>query len=277
MSNGQNSALSADPTLNRAINYALSNPGKRLRAQLTEAAAYTVAGQPVAAAGEIGDVIELLHTYSLIHDDLPAMDNDDLRRGQPTLHRAFDEATAILVGDGLQTLAFERITICTSLSVEQRLSLVALLSRAAGFAGMVGGQAMDMAGEQQTLAIEQLRALHSLKTGALITAALEAGGLCAGANSVQMLALRTFGEAIGLAFQVTDDILDVTQDSATLGKTAGKDIDAAKSTYVACLGLEGAKNEADRLLTAANSALIHFGEDAAQLRTLADKIVKRSR
>jgi len=276
MSAGNDSALSADPTLNRAIDYALSNPGKRLRAQLTEAAAYAVAGQTVVAAREIGDVVELLHTYSLIHDDLPAMDNDDLRRGKPTLHRAFDEATAILVGDGLQTLAFERLATCTSLNVEQRLSLVALLSRAAGFAGMVGGQAMDMAGEQQTLALEQLRALHLLKTGALITAALEAGGVCANANPAQTTALRAFGEAIGLAFQVTDDILDVTQDSVTLGKTAGKDVDAAKSTYVACLGLEGAKNEADRLLVAAHNALTLFGEHAAQLRSLADKIVNRS-
>lgn len=276
MSAGNNSALSADPILNRAIDYALSNPGKRLRAQLTEAAAYAVAGKTIAAAGEIGDAIELLHTYSLIHDDLPAMDNDDLRRGKPTLHRAFDEATAILVGDGLQALAFERIATCAPLSIEQRLALVALLSRAAGFAGMVGGQAMDMAGEQQALGIEQLRALHALKTGALITAALEAGGLCANANAGQTTALRDFGAAIGLAFQVTDDILDVTQDSATLGKTAGKDIDAAKSTYVACLGLEGAKNEADRLRVAANNALTLFGEQADQLRRLADKIVNRS-
>ncbi len=269
--------FSADPTLNRAIDYALSNPGKRLRAQLTEAAAYAVAGKPISGASDIGDAVELIHTYSLIHDDLPAMDDDDLRRGKPTLHREFNDATAILVGDGLQALAFEQITDCVALTTEQRLALVSLLSRAAGFSGMVGGQAMDMAGEQKALGLEQLRELHALKTGALISAALEAGGICAGATVVQTASLRAFGEAIGLAFQVTDDILDVTQSSATLGKTAGKDITAAKSTYVACLGLEGARKEADRLLTVAINALTGFGESAEGLKTLALAIVHRRR
>ncbi len=273
----QDRIFSADPTLNRAINYALSNPGKRLRARLTQAAAYAVAGEAVAGAIDIGEAVELIHTYSLIHDDLPAMDDDDFRRGKPTLHREFNDATAILVGDGLQALAFEQVTDCTSLTAEQRLALVSLLSRAAGFAGMVGGQAMDMAGEQQTFEIAQLRELHLLKTGALIIAALEAGGICAGATVAQMLSLRAFGEAIGLAFQVTDDILDVTQSSTTLGKTAGKDITAAKSTYVACLGLAGAQNEANRLLQVATEALSGFGEHGNELSVLAVAIVHRKR
>jgi len=222
-----------------------------------------------------GEAIELLHTYSLVHDDLPAMDDDDLRRGQPTLHCAFDEATAILAGDGLQAAAFQRITEIEALSAEQRLEILKVVSIAVGFQGMVGGQALDLAAEHQAVSDTALRGIHDLKTGALISAAAEVGAICAGASSAQREAFVRFAKAIGLAFQVTDDVLDVTGDSESLGKTAGKDERAEKSTYVSTLGLDGAQQEADRLLNEALGALSEFGEAAEPLRNLARKMVHR--
>ena len=171
-----------DPKLSEALTYLAQNPGKQLRSRLTLACAELIAGSPVPEAIGVGEAIELLHTYSLVHDDLPAMDDDDLRRGQPTLHCAFDEATAILTGDGLQAAAFQRVADIESLTAEQRLSIIKIISIAVGFNGMVGGQALDLAAEQQAISVDALRAVHHLKTGALICAAAEAGAVCAKAT-----------------------------------------------------------------------------------------------
>ena len=266
-----------EPRLAEALAYLAQQPGKQLRSTLTLTCAELIAGQPVPAAQSVGEAIELLHTYSLVHDDLPAMDNDDLRRGQPTLHRAFDEATAILAGDGLQAADFEHITAIESLSAEQRLEIVRLLSIAVGFNGMVGGQALDLAAEHQAVEVAYLRHIHQLKTGALIAAAAETGAICGGASASERLQLVQFAKAIGLAFQVMDDVLDVTGDSLALGKTAGKDARAEKSTYVSTLGLAGARAEANALLDEALGALSDFGEAAEPLRQLAKKMVHRER
>ncbi len=264
-----------DPRLADAIAYLAKHPGKQLRSRLTLLCAELIAEESADAAMRAGEAIELLHTYSLLHDDLPAMDDDDLRRGQPTLHRAFDEATAILAGDGLQAAAFQYLVSIESLSDTQRVDLVRVISKAVGFDGMVGGQALDLAAEHQALEADALRDIHILKTGALIAASAEAGAICASASTAQRLALVKFATAIGLAFQVTDDVLDVTGDSDSLGKTAGKDIKAKKSTYVSALGLAGAKKEADRLLNAALEALNIFGDRADPLRNLARQMVHR--
>ena len=264
-----------DPRLAEAIQYLSQHPGKQLRSRLTQACAELVAGEPLAAAVMAGEAIELLHTYSLVHDDLPAMDDDDLRRGQPTLHCAFDEATAILAGDGLQAAAFQRIAEIELLTAEQRLEVLRVVSVAVGFQGMVGGQALDLAAEHQAIGVTALKGIHDLKTGALISAAAEVGAICANASSTQRDAFVRFAKAIGLAFQVTDDVLDVTGNSESLGKTAGKDERAEKSTYVSTLGLDGAQQEADHLLEEALGALCEFGEAAEPLRDLARKMVHR--
>ena len=264
-----------DPRLADAIAYLAKHPGKQLRSRLTLLCAELIAEASTDAAIIAGEAIELLHTYSLVHDDLPAMDDDDLRRGQPTLHCAFDEATAILTGDGLQAAAFQHLVSIESLSDTQRVDLVRVISKAVGFDGMVGGQALDLAAEHHALEADALQNIHRLKTGALIAASAEAGAICANASTAQRQALVEFATAIGLAFQVTDDVLDVTGDSESLGKTAGKDIKAEKSTYVSALGLAGAKEEADRLLNAALEALDIFGARADPLRDLARQMVHR--
>ena len=264
-----------DPRLADAVAYLAKHPGKQLRSRLTLLCADLIAEASTEAAIIAGEAIELLHTYSLVHDDLPAMDDDDLRRGQPTLHCAFDEATAILTGDGLQAAAFQHLASIESLSDAQRVDLVRVISKAVGFEGMVGGQALDLAAEHQALEADALQNIHRLKTGALIAASAEAGAICANASTAQRQALVEFATAIGLAFQVTDDVLDVTGDSESLGKTAGKDIKAEKSTYVSALGLAGAKEEADRLLNAALEALDIFGDRADPLRDLARQMVHR--
>jgi geranylgeranyl pyrophosphate synthase len=269
--------FSPDTTLDRAIAYALDNPGKRLRSRLTITTAELIAGEPVSAAIRVGDAIEYLHTYSLIHDDLPAMDDDDLRRGKPTLHRAFNEATAILAGDGLQALAFEQLASIDELSPSLRVELIRLVSRAVGLNGMVGGQALDLAAEGSQIDHAALTQIHRLKTGALIEAAVIGGALSANASEWQISALQRFAENIGLAFQVMDDVLDVSSDSAMLGKTAGKDAAAQKSTYVALLGIEGAREEAETLLSSALSALSPFAEAASDLVCLAQQMVRRER
>lgn len=266
-----------DPRLNDAVNYVLEVPGKQLRSQLTVETARMIDPRSVDAAREVGAAIELLHTYSLIHDDLPAMDNDDMRRGRATLHRAFDEATAILAGDGLQALAFERITEVPHLSVSARLELVRIISRAVGFEGMVGGQAIDLAAEGTVLDRNRLGQLHALKTGALIEAAVDAGAVCANADCDQRTQLRRFASHVGLAFQVIDDVLDATASSEALGKTAGKDLSARKSTYVSQLGIDGATAEAHRLLDAALEQLALWAETAAPLQEIARRMVDRSR
>ena len=262
-----------------AIQYALQAGGKRIRPLLAYAAADAVTTSPgsVISLDNIACALELLHTYSLIHDDLPAMDDDDLRRGKPSLHKAYDEATAILVGDGLQARAFELLADAPGLSAEQRISMVKVLARAVGPAGMVGGQFIDIQATNCDMTLVQLQAMHSLKTGALIRASLAVGGIAAGASEQQLAALDEYGTHIGLAFQVVDDILDVEGDTATLGKTQGKDNEANKPTYVKLLGLEGAKAEALRLLAEALNALRDFGESADLLRDLARYIVERDR
>jgi len=263
-----------DSKLLEAARYSVLRGGKRLRPALVYAAAEAVgASQDSADAAAIS--VELLHAYSLIHDDLPAMDDDALRRGQPTTHIAFDEATAILAGDGLQAAAFQRITEIDTLDPSQRLEILSVVSVAVGFQGMVGGQALDLAAEGQTLPVEALREIHHLKTGALIAASVEAGAICGNATEAARNELVRFATAIGLGFQVIDDILDVTGDSQSLGKTAGKDARASKSTYVSTLGLDGAKKEAERLLAEALKALQGFGEKADPLRELALRMVRR--
>ena len=266
----------SDLRLNEALTYALSNPGKQLRSRLCKMTSAVIAGSELSTAIRVGNAIEFLHTYSLIHDDLPSMDDDDLRRGKPAVHKAYDEATAILVGDGLQALAFEWIVDTPDLTAHQHVKLVKLFSKAVGFNGMVGGQAMDIAAEGQSLAPVELARVHARKTGALIEASVVAGAICASATDVQQASLSTFAQRIGLAFQVMDDVLDVTATSEKLGKTAGKDIDAEKSTYVASMGIEGARNYANTLLTEATDALDEFGDAASGLKQLGRLMVHRS-
>jgi geranylgeranyl pyrophosphate synthase len=260
-----------------ASGYSLQGGGKRIRPVLCLAAAEAVGPADYGVVDPCACALELIHTYSLIHDDLPAMDDDDLRRGRPSLHRAYGEATAILVGDGLQARAFGLIANTPGLSDSQKVRMIAVLAESAGFNGMVGGQYVDTAATGRDLTLDELRAMHLLKTGALIRASLALGGIAAGATEAQLAALDDYGSHIGLAFQVVDDILDVEGDTATLGKTRGKDADADKPTYVKLLGLEGARHEAQRLLRAALDALADFGESADYLRELARYIVERDR
>ena len=276
----------SDPGLKTALAYALENPGKQLRSRLCKETAAmvesaspsgaSVVGNSIESANRVGEAIECLHTYSLIHDDLPAMDDDDLRRGKPTVHKAFDEATAILVGDGLQAFAFEWVTETEGLSDTQKIQLVKLLSKSVGFDGMVGGQAMDIAAEGQSLDVAALKEVHLRKTGALIEASVLAGAICANATETQIAALHQFSRNIGLAFQVMDDVLDVTASSETLGKTAGKDIAAEKSTYVACMGVDDARAYANQLLDEALALLTPFGEAADSLSALSRLLVHRN-
>lgn len=265
----------SDPALEAALAYALANPGKQLRSRLCRETATMVSGETVQSATRVGEAIECLHTYSLIHDDLPSMDNDDLRRGKPTVHRAFDEATAILVGDGLQAFAFEWVSETDGLSDTQKIKLVKLLSKSVGFDGMVGGQAMDIAAEGKSLDVSALKEVHLRKTGALIEASVLAGAICGEANAAQIEALGRFSRNIGLAFQVMDDVLDVTASSETLGKTAGKDIAADKSTYVACMGVDAARAYANDLLNEALALLSTFGQAADALSALSRLLVHR--
>jgi geranylgeranyl pyrophosphate synthase len=203
------------------------------------------------------------------------MDDDDLRRGKPSLHKAFDEATAILVGDGFQARAFELLAQAPGIAPQQKLNMIETLATTAGLHGMVGGQAIDIMAVDSTMNVQQLQTMHSLKTGALIRASLALGAITANANPVQLASLDRFGSHVGLAFQVVDDILDVEGSNESLGKTAGKDAQTNKPTYVKLLGLEGAKTEAARLLDASIEALDGFGESADTLRQIAEYIVKR--
>ena len=212
----------ADPRLAEAVQYVLANPGKQLRSRLTLESCELIAGKVIPAARTIATAIEWLHAYSLVHDDLPAMDNDEMRRGKPTVHVVYDEATAILVGDGLQAAAFRLIANEVRLSAEARIDIVALISAGVGFGGMVGGQALDMAAEHATLSVASLQQIHAQKTGALIKAAILAGARCAEATEEANQTLAKFADLIGLGFQVADDVLDVTQTTAALGKTAGE-------------------------------------------------------
>ena len=262
--------------LTAALAHLEAAPGKRIRARLLVGAARACGGDvAVGRTASAAEAIELIHSYSLVHDDLPAMDDDPMRRGQPTLHVAFDEATAILVGDGLQTRAFELLACDEGLSAQQRVSLIACLAKAAGFDGMVGGQSLDMEATDRRLSLEELKFMHALKTGALITCALEMGALVADAAPAQRASMKRLGECLGLAFQIIDDILDVESDSATLGKTQGKDAASNKATYVSLLGLEAARNEAARLRDEAMQLLDAWQGDAQDVRALVSLIVDR--
>ncbi len=259
--------------------YALTRGGKRIRPLLVYGAAAavdpeTLDGDP-ATLDYVACAAEMIHAYSLVHDDLPAMDDDELRRGQPTTHIAFDEATAILVGDGLQARALELLTDTHGLDAGVRLQMVRALAAAAGLRGMVGGQAIDIGAVDLEIDATHLETMHALKTGALIRASVALGGLAAGASEEQLGALDDYADAIGLAFQVCDDILDATSDSETLGKTAGADAAHHKPTYVSLLGLEASRAKAESLLAEANTALEGFGDNASLLREIADYIVHR--
>jgi geranylgeranyl diphosphate synthase, type II len=263
--------------LYQAMRYSVMNGGKRVRPLLVYAACEALGGQtPDADAAACA--VELIHAYSLVHDDLPAMDDDDLRRGQPTTHIAFDEACAILAGDGLQSLAFSMLADpqLNPLASESGLAMVACLAKAAGPAGMVGGQAIDLGSVGQRLDRQALESMHRHKTGALIEASVRLGALASGrADEHSLLALQNYARAIGLAFQVQDDILDVESDTATLGKTQGKDQANDKPTYPALLGLEQAKAYALELRDLALHALRPFDDAAEPLRELARFIVER--
>ncbi|MFJ9992838.1 (2E,6E)-farnesyl diphosphate synthase [Pseudomonas putida] len=260
-----------------AMRYSVMNGGKRVRPLLAYAACEAFGVAPEQANGA-ACAVELIHAYSLVHDDLPAMDDDDLRRGQPTTHKAFDEACAILAGDGLQSLAFSAL-LDTRLSPQPdaiRLAMVQALAKAAGPAGMVGGQAIDLGSVGVKLDQQALEYMHRHKTGALIEASVRLGALASGrAEATQLDALQTYAQAIGLAFQVQDDILDVESDTATLGKRQGADIARDKPTYPALLGLDAAKGYAIELRDQALVALEGFGESAEPLRALARYIVER--
>ncbi|CDZ94465.1 polyprenyl synthetase family protein [Pseudomonas saudiphocaensis] len=263
--------------LYQAMRYSVMNGGKRVRPLLVYAACEALEGDATQADGA-ACAVELIHAYSLVHDDLPAMDDDDLRRGQPTTHKAFDEACAILAGDGLQSLAFEALAAPAHNPADPalRLEMFSSLARAAGPAGMVGGQAIDLGSVAVKLDRQALELMHRHKTGALIVASVRLGALSSGrADEASLAALQQYAEAIGLAFQVQDDILDVESDTATLGKHQGADIARDKPTYPALLGMEAAKAYAVELRDIALQALQPFGATAGPLRELARFIVER--
>ncbi|MCJ8170185.1 (2E,6E)-farnesyl diphosphate synthase [Atopomonas sediminilitoris] len=269
--------LPALSTLYQAMDYSVSNGGKRVRPLLAYASCEALGGQ-MTDADAAACAVELIHAYSLVHDDLPAMDDDNLRRGQPTCHIAFDEATAILAGDALQALAFECLSDSqrNPLSAELRLQQTLELARAAGPAGMVGGQAIDLAAVGSTLTQPALEQMHRHKTGALIVASVRLGALASGNASARDLEqLSHYAQAIGLAFQVQDDILDIESDTATLGKQQGADIARDKPTYPALLGLQAAKAYAHELEQQALTAIAHFDQRAEPLRALAQYIISR--
>ena len=267
-------AAEASPArLHSAMRYAALGAGKRVRPFLVYSTGIML-GTDEALLDAPACAVELIHAYSLVHDDLPAMDDDDLRRGRPTCHRAFDEASAILAGDALQALAFEVLTQAEGLTSETRLTMLSTLARASGSQGMAGGQAIDLAAVGQLLELDAIEQMHRLKTGALISASVQLGALAAGADTHTQTRLAQYARAIGLAFQVQDDILDVTADSHTLGKTQGKDANNDKPTYVSLLGLEGAQKLAAKLLEEAQDSL-HGLQGSHLLRELARYIVMR--
>jgi len=268
---------SISQNLAEAMRYATFNGGKRVRPILVFATAEAL-GANKNQAVDAACALEMVHAYSLVHDDLPAMDNDDLRRGKPTCHIAFDEATAILAGDSLQCFAFEVLTESDlpAMTDNIKLAMIRTLAKASGTIGMAGGQALDLASEGKQLTLEELETVHRHKTGCLIRASVAMGGMIAQGNEQQMHALDKYADAIGLAFQVQDDILDIISDTETLGKQQGADIALNKATYPNILGLDAAKQLAQDLNHKAQSALTSFDEKALPLRALANYIVSRS-
>jgi geranylgeranyl diphosphate synthase type II len=257
--------------------------GKRLRPLLALESARMIAGTLPEGAADVGAAIEMLHTYSLIHDDLPALDNDDLRRGKPTCHVVYGEATAILAGDALQTLAYQTLATLPG-DAAARIEIVKEIAIATGTGvgteglapGMIGGQVMDIEGEGQTPTAELVEAIHRAKTGALITVSVVAGGLIGGATADEVAHLRRFGQRAGLAFQIVDDVLDETQSSEQLGKTAGKDAATAKATWPSVFGIDASRETAAELLRDALAELDRFGERAEPLKAVARALVERT-
>lgn len=261
-------------TLHCAIRHSMAAGGKRLRPILTLAAC-TACGGTEEAAMPAACAVECIHTYSLIHDDLPCMDDDDFRRGQPTCHKVYGEAIAVLAGDALQPLAFELLLRSPAGPGYSSADLVRELAQAAGSRFLIAGQVRDLEAEGKPVTADELRRIHEGKTAALLTCCLRLGGIIGGAQPGELASLTKFGYAVGLAFQVIDDILDCTQSSEKLGKTAGKDAEAGKATYPAILGMEAAKAEAIRLTNEARAALAPLGERAATLQKLADHLLAR--
>lgn len=264
-------------SIHKAMRHSVFAGGKRLRPVLAMESGRMIAGSLPEGIEDLGAALEMLHTYSLIHDDLPALDNDDLRRGRPTCHKAFGEAIAILAGDALQTQAYE-VLARLKCPAEARVKIIEEIARGTGtIDGMIGGQVVDLEAEHTRPTAEMLEYIHRSKTAALITASLVSGGIYAGANDSEVTRLRAFGLAIGLAFQIVDDVLDVTQTSEQLGKTAGKDTASEKATYPALFGIDASIAKADALVNDAFSELKPFGERAETLKELARFLIERKK
>lgn len=264
-------------SIHQAMRHSVFAGGKRLRPILCMEAGRMVAGSLPAGIEELGAALEMLHTYSLIHDDLPALDNDDLRRGRPTCHKAFGEAIAILAGDALQTQAYEVLSRLRC-PAEARVRIIEQIARGTGTVdGMIGGQVVDLEAEHKKADLQTLEYIHRSKTAALITASVVSGGMYAGGDGAAIQSLREFANCIGLAFQIVDDVLDVTQTSEQLGKTAGKDTAAEKATYPALFGIDESLKKADTLVDKALKALQGFGDRAETLKALAHFLVERKK
>ncbi|QWE04169.1 polyprenyl synthetase family protein [Polynucleobacter sp. JS-JIR-II-50] len=271
------SAQTTPHRLHDAMRYAAQGGGKRIRPLLVYAAGQLGENTESSEALDAAAVaIECIHAYSLVHDDLPCMDDDDLRRGRPTVHKAFDEATALLVGDALQTRAFEILANANG-DAQVRLNMISALAAASGSRGMAGGQAIDLESVGKKLDLNGLKQMHAMKTGALLSCAVELGGIAAHLNPTQMAHLANYSKSLGLAFQIVDDVLDATADSQTLGKTAGKDAAANKPTYVTLMGLDYAQKQAKGLQEAAITSLDSFGASGQALKDLALLVVNRGK
>lgn len=264
-----------DSRLQAAMRHATLLGGKRMRPMLVYAVG-DLLGADVAALDAPASAVELIHAYSLVHDDLPAMDDDALRRGQPTVHVAFDEATAVLAGDALQSLAFRQLADAT-LPADARIAMVRELATASGAVGMCGGQAFDIdaTGRGGDISLDELQRLHALKTGALLRCAVRLGAIAGHADNTASAALDRYAEALGLAFQIRDDLLDIESDSATLGKTAGKDLAQNKATFPALMGIDASRMKLAELADVMHTALTPFGDKAALLAALADQVIAR--
>lgn len=262
--------------LHEAMRYAAQGGGKRIRPLLVYAAGALNDGANQNALDAAAVAIECIHAYSLVHDDLPCMDDDELRRGRPTVHKAYDEATALLVGDALQTRAFE-VLANAQCDADTRLTMISALASASGSRGMAGGQAIDLESVGKKLDLAGLKQMHAMKTGALLSCSVQMGGIAAKLNSTQMQHLQDYAQALGLAFQIVDDVLDATADSQTLGKTAGKDAANDKPTYVTLMGLDYAQKAAKDLQETAIASLESFGPKAQALKDLALFVVNRGK
>ena len=264
-------------SIHQAMRHSIFAGGKRLRPILCIEAGSMIAGSLPAGIEDLGAALEMLHTYSLIHDDLPALDNDDLRRGRPTCHKVYGEAIAILAGDALQTQAYE-VLARLQCPANARVRIIEDIARGTGtINGMIGGQVVDLEAEHSEPDLDTVEYIHRAKTAALITSSVVSGGLYGGANDEEVSKLRAFGQSIGLAFQILDDVLDLTQTSEQLGKTAGKDSEAEKATYPALFGVEESVVRANALLESALTSLVNFGARAVTLNSLAKYLVQRTK